>query len=155
VRLLDQFKELLESGGSQSAAPRSGKDDREHALQIAAAVLLLEMEHADHEYDPAERDEIRGELRRYFDLTHDEVEALIAAAEPEARDAVSLRRFLRTLNEYLAPADKQELLVMLWRVAFADRRLDADEEHLLRQLAELLHMPHREFIKARHAVTGE
>jgi len=154
VRLLDQFKELLEGGGAQVSS-RLSADNREHALQIAAAVLLLEMEHADHEYDPAEREEIRAELKGYFDLLDGEVQALIDAAEPEAREAVSLHSFLRTLNEHLTPDEKREVLVMLWRVAFADRRLDADEEHLLRQLSELLHMPHRDFIKARHAVTGE
>jgi uncharacterized tellurite resistance protein B-like protein len=47
------------------------------------------------------------------------------------------------------------VLEMLWRVAYADRHLDAHEEHLLRELAELLYLPHSEFIRAKLTVTGE
>ncbi|MES1925785.1 TerB family tellurite resistance protein [Salinisphaera sp. T31B1] len=129
--------------------------DPERAKRIAAAVLLLEMAHADHEHDLAEYDEIRRQLKTHFSLDDVEVEDLIDAAAPRAEQSVSLYSYLKTLNDGLAPEEKREVLEMLWRVAYADQRLDAQEEHLLRELAELLYLPHSEFIRAKLAVTGE
>jgi len=35
-------------------------------------------------------------------------------------------------------------------VAFADGRIDKYEEHLIRRMADLLHLNHREYMQARH-----
>lgn len=146
--LFDRLKDAIQ--------PVAGQDrDPERAQRIAAAVLLLEMAHADNAHDPAEYDEIRRQLRGHFHLSDGEVEELIAAAAPEAESAVSLYQYLKTLNEGLDAAEKREVLEMLWRVAYADDQLDAHEEALLRELAELLYLPHTEFLKAKFAVTGE
>ena len=44
---------------------------------------------------------------------------------------------------------------MLWRVAFADGRIDKYEEHLVRKAADLLYVPHRHFIRAKLKIEGE
>lgn len=146
MNLLEKLRNSL--GGDPAA-----DEDPEHRLRLAAAVLLLEVEHADHVYEPTERAEIERQLKAHFGLDDDEVAALLASAEPEARESVSLHGFLRALNGGLSMPEKRRVLEMLWRVAYADERLDPHEEHLLRHLSELLHMPHSEFIKAKLAVT--
>lgn len=146
--LLERLKQAIDPAPGESRDPEQGK-------RIAAAVLLLEMAHADHNHDPQEYDEIRRQLKAHFALADDETEELIQAAMPEAREAVSLYRFLKTLNDGLDPTEKRQVLEMLWRVAYADRHLDAHEEHLLRELSDLMYLPHSEFIKAKLAVTGE
>ena len=145
------FERLKEAVQPQDASAR----DPQRAQRIAAAVLMLEMAHADNNHDPQEYDEIRRQLRTHFGLDDAEVEELMAAAAPEADAAVSLYQYLKTLNDGLAEAEKREVLEMLWRVAYADDELDAHEEHLLRELAELLYLPHEQFLKAKFAVTGE
>lgn len=144
--------ERLKLGFAGDAANAS---DSEHDVQIAAAVLLLEMEHADNEHDPQERAEIALQLKNYFELDDDEVNTLITAAEPQAEEAVSLHRFLQALNERMSHAQRRSVLEMLWRVAYADQNLDTLEEGLLREIAELLNLPHREFIKSKLSVTGD
>lgn len=140
----------------QAVSPETGRQrDPEQAKQIAAAVLLLEMAHVDHRHDEVEYAEIRRQLRAHFGLDADEVEQLLATAHPEAESAVSLYRYLKTLNEGLDPVEKRQVLEMLWRVAYADRRLDAHEEHLLREVADLLYLPHSDFIRAKLAVSEE
>lgn len=146
--LFDRLKEAIQP---QDAAARYPQ----RAQQIAASVLLLEMAHADNNHDPAEYDEIRRQLKAHFGLSDGEVEELIAAAAPKARASVSLYEYLKILNEGLDMEEKREVLEMLWRVAYADNELDAHEEHLLRDLAELLYLPHEQFLKAKFAVTGE
>lgn len=135
--------------------PAEEHRDVERAQRIAAAVLLLEMAHVDHRHADEEYTEIRRQLKTHFGLDDAETEELVAEARPRAEESVSLYRFLKTLNDGLGPTEKREVLEMLWRVAYADRQLDPDEEHLLRELAELLYLPHSEFIRAKLAVTGE
>lgn len=140
----------------QAIQPEPGFErDPVKAQRIAAAVLMLEMAHADNNHDPQEYDVIRRQLQNHFALDADEVEELIAEAAPRAEESVSLYRYLKTLNDGLDVAEKRGVLEMLWRVAYADDRLDAHEEHLLRELAELLYLPHEQFLKAKFAVTGE
>lgn len=149
---------LLERLKSGFANPRDNSDehgDPEHDVQIAAAVLLLAMEHADNEHTGEERAEIARQLQDHFQLDADEAETLIAAAQPRAEEAVSLHRFLQELNQHLDHTQKRQVLEMLWRVAYADQNLDAHEEVLMREIAELLYLPHSEFIKSKLAVTGE
>ena len=146
---------LLQRLKSGFAASNEQAGDPEHDLQIAAAVLLLEMEHADHEHSPEERAEIAAQLKAYFDLNGDECTTLIDAAEKRAGDAVSLHRFLQVLNQHLDLSQKRRVVEMLWRVAYADENLDAEEEGLLRHIADLLGLPHREYIQAKLAVTGQ
>lgn len=148
MNLLERIKAGFSAGSE--AAP-----DPAHNLEVAAAVLLLEMRHADHQHSDLERAEIRAQLQSYFKLDEGEVEELLDAAEPAQRQAVSLHSYLQALNATMDVAAKRRVLEMLWRVAYADAHLDSHEEHLLRHLSELLHLPHREFIQAKLAVREE
>lgn len=148
MNLLERLKSGFSTASGEVADP-------EHDVQIAAAVLLLAIEHADNEHTDDERIEIVRQLQDYFQLDADEVDTLIAAAEPRAEAAVSLHRFLQELNNHLDYAQKRRVLEMLWRVAYADQSLDVHEEVLMREIAELLYLPHSEFIKSKLAVTDE
>ena len=50
---------------------------------------------------------------------------------------------------------RRELLRMLWRVAYADGRLDKYEEALLRKLGDLLFLSHDDFIREKLAVIDD
>lgn len=116
---------------------------------MAAAVLLLELERADAERAPAERERLRELLRAHYGLADAELDALIEQAGVQAGRAVSLHDFIHALNAELTPDDKRTLIEMLWRVAHADGRIDPHEEHLLRRIADLLYIEHRDFIRAK------
>jgi uncharacterized tellurite resistance protein B-like protein len=140
----------------QAVSPdTAGARDPEAAKRIAAAALLLEMAHVDYRHEETEYAEIRRQLKDHFGLDEAEAAELMEAATPRAESAVSLYPFLKTLNNGLDPEEKRQVLEMLWRVAYADRYLDPHEERLMREIAELLYLPHSEFIRAKLAVTGE
>lgn len=146
--LLDRLRQALGTAGDTVAQP-------EQARHIAAAVLMLEMAHADSRHDSVEQVEIGRQLQAQFGLSADESAELIAEAQAKADESVSLYRYLKVLNEAMSLADKRRVLEMLWRVAYADKQLDPQEEHLMRELAELLYLPHSEFIRAKLRVTGQ
>ena len=116
---------------------------------IATAVLLLECARADFANEPAELDTIRQLLSSKFGLSAAELDTLIGDAGKASRDAVSLHAPVARLNSELSHEDKRELMAWLWRVAAADGYIDANEEHLLRKLADLLYISHADFIRTK------
>lgn len=122
---------------------------------VALAVLLLECARADFEQLPAEFDTIRAGLAAQLALPQDELDRLIAEARQTAAATVSLHGPVMRLNQELSAEDKRGLMRWLWRVACADGRIDAHEDHLLRKLADLLHLPHSDFIRTKLSAQGE
>lgn len=123
-----------------------------HTLELAAAALLLEVARADHDAHPAEEQAVIEAIRAAYPLSEEEVASLLAAAGDQVEDAVSLHEFTRVLNDRLDETQKQILLEDLWRVARADGHLDKYEEYMIRKIADLLYVSHRDFIRAKHRV---
>ncbi len=124
--------------------------DIEHALRVATAVLLVEVTRADFSVERAERERMRHLLERQFGLSAAELDAVLEEAEADADRMVSIQHFTRLLNEHYDHAMKVRIVEMMWQVVYADGEKDHYEEHLLRQVAELLYLSHADFIRARH-----
>ncbi len=152
--MLERFRTLIERG-LRPALEKGGGADEEHALRLAAATLLVEVARADYDVDPGELETVEDAVREAFGLEAEEAEALVAMARAEAEEATSLYQFTREINRRMDPARKAALVELLWRVAFADGRLDRYEEHLIRRVADLIHLPHREFIRAKHRAQAQ
>jgi uncharacterized tellurite resistance protein B-like protein len=127
-------------------------EDREHALRLATALLLVEVARADFEDDLAEGDAVVAELRKFFDLDAREAALLVEEARRNADHAVSLQSFTRRLVEQLTEAEKHGVVEMLWRVALADKRLDKHEDYVVRQVADLLYVKQADLIRIRNRV---
>ena len=88
-------------------------------------------------------------------LTVQEPDELIALAEQAARQSVSLFQFTELVDRQFTAEQKVREVEMMWSVAYADRHKDKYEEHVVRKVAELLHVPHSAFIRARQVVEQE
>lgn len=139
------LKTFLESLLPQ-AAPRAAF---EHTLQVATAVLLVEVMRSDAHIQLSERAAVLVALRKRFALSGDEVEALLTVAEQHHRHAHDLHTFTSRLNDQLEPEQKARIVEYLWQVAYADGRLDAHEQHVMRKIADLLYIPHGDYIAAK------
>jgi uncharacterized tellurite resistance protein B-like protein len=133
----------------------SSNDRREHAFQLATAALLMEISRADREIDSDEREAVVRAVQRVFELDPEETRALVKLAEEEAENATSLYEFTRLINDNFDHGQKQHVVEMLWQVAFADGHADEYEVHLIRRIADLIHVPHRGFIRAKLKVQSE
>ena len=133
-------------------SPAASAPSVDGGLRLAVAALLVEMARADFQADAEELEQVRVALMERYGLTADEVATLMAAAEQEADHAVSLFRFTRFINERLAPADKLELVRMLWAIAYADGRLDKHEDALMHKLADLLYVPLSDLMRLKDGV---
>jgi uncharacterized tellurite resistance protein B-like protein len=142
------WKKLL----SRIAAPPPADGDARQ--RTAVAVLLLECARADFQRSEAEMAVVREALRGYLGVDGAELDRLLAEAGEQAHRSVSLHDFVRHLNQSMQPSDKRALFAMLWRVAYADGRLDPDEEQMLRRLADMLYVPHQDYIATKLQVQG-
>jgi uncharacterized tellurite resistance protein B-like protein len=143
--LTDFFDRAL---APQLASP----EEREHALRVATALLLIEVARADYADDVAEERTIVAEMRKFFRLDDDAARLLVREAKREADRAVSLQAFTRRLVEQLSEKERHSVVEMLWRVALADRRLDKREDYLVRQVADLLYVSQSDLIRIRNRV---
>ena len=125
---------------------------RQHALQVATALLLIEVARADYQEDLTEDAVVFALIREFFALSEAETSMLIDEASRQADHAASLQTFTRRLHEQLTAAEKLQVVEMLWRVALADSRLDKHEDYVVRKVAELLYVPHRDLIRVRNRV---
>ena len=143
--LLKKLKELL---GSESTATGEGEH---RSLELACAALMFEVARADFTVETTEQDAVTSLLTAQFNLSADEVSTITEAAVEQADAATCLFEFTRTLNELASTEQKRNLLAMMWRVAMADNALSQYEEHVIRKVADLLYVPHGDFIAAKQS----
>ena len=125
-------------------------EDVDHKLKLTCAILMLEMMHVDEHIDKTEEEIIKNNLQQQFSLTESETDELLTLAHEEKMDATDYYKFTSLINEHYSQEQKVKLVEQLWQVAYADNVIDRFEEHLVRKLAELLHVPHKHFIQAKH-----
>ncbi len=147
--MLDAIRRFFDTNLTVAAEAKNAAR-REHAYRLAAAALLIEMSRADHEVKGIERDAVARALRRAFELDESETEELLALGEQEAEHATSLYEFTRLINLHFDAQQKVHFVELLWQVALADGEIDKYEEHLVRKVADLTHVPHPAYIRAKH-----
>ncbi|MCW8906371.1 MAG: TerB family tellurite resistance protein [Sedimenticola sp.] len=146
--MIEKIKQFFET----HLAPESDGmvSDPEHALKLAVTVLLFEVAESDFKQLPEEKDALLQAVSHYFTLDQGEAQELLSMAESEHADSTDYYEFTRLINRHYSPGQKSRLIEMLWQIAFADQSLHRYEEHVIRRLSELLHVPHSVFIAAKH-----
>lgn len=135
---------------NQAASTTNTAPGFTHKGQLAAAALMVEIMVIDQQIDDAEQRTICHQLQQQFALSTEEANELMAVATSQVDQATSLYQFTRIINDHFDATEKTTLLENLWRVAFADKVLDKHEEAMIRRVAELIHVPHSQFIAAKH-----
>jgi uncharacterized tellurite resistance protein B-like protein len=133
----------------QHIGPTPAQDQEEHRLQLATAALLVEVVRGDGSIAPAEREAMLAAIAGKFSLTPQEAAALVGLAEQETKLASDYFQFTSLINRSFSPARKLRVVELMWQVAYADAALSAHEQHVLRKVAELLHVPHGDYIAAK------
>jgi uncharacterized tellurite resistance protein B-like protein len=129
-------------------------DGGDHGLRLATAALLIEVTRADHVVKGGEREAVMASLRQLYGLSAEELSTLFALAEQEVEQASSLYQFTSLVHNAFSLPQKIEIIELLWRVVYADGVMDKYEEATVRQVAELLYVPHNDFIAAKHRARG-
>jgi len=143
--MLDTIRDFF----AKQLLPSAAGGDEGRAVEVAAAALMTEMVRMDGQIQDSEREAVLRAVRTRFGLAAEEAETLVRHAEEEARNATDYYQFTSLINKHFSNQQKVRLVECLWQVAYADADLSVYEDHLVRKIANLLYLSHREFIAAK------
>ncbi len=133
----------------QSLAEDNSQPANEISLEIACSVLLCEVMLADGQLDDTEREKLNSILLQQFHLTEVEVKDIIKRSLTLCENATDFYQFTSKINENYSTEQRIKMLDLLWKVAYADGELASIEEHIIRKIADLLHLRHSEYIQTK------
>ncbi|MFZ1727005.1 MAG: TerB family tellurite resistance protein [Albidovulum sp.] len=119
---------------------------------LALAALMVRLARADDSYLPTEINRIDQVLMARYGLSPFEATALRTRAEVLETEAPDTVRFTRAIKDAVPHEDRKSLMRAIWSVALADGKRDADEDMLIRLVAELLGVSDQESALARQSV---
>ena len=139
---LNNFLSTLITPANNEARP-------EHTLQLATAVLMIEVMRSDAESTDEEQDAVLKILKEQFNLPDAEVAQLSELGHQTAKAANDLHQFTSLINRELELSEKIRIIETMWQVAYADGKISAHENHLMRRIADLLHISHGDYVAAK------
>ena len=145
-RLIVQVIQTITTVDSTEA----GAEDRERALRMATAVLMLDVARADHVFEESEFDRVLNLVEIHFGLTPEEAAELVNEAGDKAEDLVSVHEFTQLLHKHLNEQEKARIIALLWQIAYADGRLDKYEDSLVLKISDLLHVSRGRVMRLKH-----
>ncbi len=149
--LRNLFDQLV---GSISAANDEDVHDRDHAIHMATAVLMVDVARADHVFEEEELDSVLNLIERHFRLEAEEAATIFNAASEKADDLVSLHEFTKLLHANLDEDEKARVIGLLWEIAYADGKLDKFEDSLVLKISDLLHVNRARVMRLKHDAAG-
>ena len=125
------------------------KAEPAHSIELATAALLSELVSADNQVTETEKEEYEKQLRHLVNVDDEAMALLLKRGHQTADDAVDLVHFTQVLNNHYSAEEKASVIKSLWIIAYADKSLAPLEESTIRQIADLLYVPHSQFIKTK------
>jgi len=125
------------------------KKVQNHDIRIATCALFLEMAQIDGEFSEKERQSILAILKQEYDLSDEVAVELTKAAGKERQDSIDLWQFTNQINENYSEDEKIRVVEFLWKLVYADGKLDQHEDYLIHKLATLLGVRHDQLIDAK------
>jgi len=135
------FKNLFKS---KEIEPES----KDNSIQKSICSLMIEVAYADDQLDDSELKSMANSLSK-LDIEDEEIQEIVDATLAKSKESISFYEHTRILNDQLDYDQKKEVLNSVWAIAFADGEMDKHEEHLIRRIADLLYLNHKDFINAK------
>jgi uncharacterized tellurite resistance protein B-like protein len=146
--MLDYLKKMIVGSGI-SLVSDSGPKDRSKQIQIATAALFIEIAKADGEFSETERKNIVMNMKEMFGLDDECVDHLLQISEQEVKESISVYEFSSIINENYSREEKYHLIKNLWKVIYADNKLDQYEDRLIKIIGGTLNLDHKDLIDAK------
>ncbi len=127
----------------------------EEKIKVATCALLIEVANSDDEFAEVEKEKIIEIMHTIFSLSEDEVSELIELAQQHLEESISLYEFTDVINKNFSRDEKLEILKNIWRLIFADGKMDQYEEYFIRKISRNLNLYHQDFIDTKIAVKQE
>ena len=123
-------------------------ESKDDSIQKSICSLMIEVAYADDQLDESELKAMAYSLSK-LDIQEEEIQKIVDATLAKSKESISFYEHTRILNDQLDYDQKKEVLNSVWSIAFADGEMDKHEEHLIRRIADLLYLNHKDFINAK------
>lgn len=143
-RIVDRVKTAISANDADDAP------DRETAIRLATAVLMVDVARADQAFDDAEFEHVLELTQRHFGLDGEAAAELVESAGERADDLVDVHEFTQLLHAHLDEEEKARIVSLLWQVAYADGRLDKYEDSLVLKISDLLYVSRGRVMRLKH-----
>ena len=130
-------------------------EDTNNDLHLATAALLVYVSRADGDFSEDERVHLLACMKDHFGLGGEDAAQIIEDAEAQQQEATCLYRFTKAITDELDQDGRQEIVRLLWRVAFADNHIDNFEANVLAKVSGLLGVSTRDRVHLKHEVEAE
>ena len=118
-------------------------------IELTAAVLAYEIARIDGNISKDELDILMQEIKVISNKVNKNEEEILKIIEIYSNDSISFYDFVEDINKSYKKDEKLSLLKFMWKIAYADGRLDVDEERLIRRLADLIKIKDMEVLKLK------
>jgi len=118
-------------------------------IELTAAVLAYEIARADGEIGNSELKLLMEEIKIISEKVGKDENEILRIIEIYSKDSVSFYEFIEDINKNYSKEEKHSLIKFMWDIAFADGRLDVNEERLIRRLADLIKIKDVEVLKLK------
>jgi len=147
--MLNVMKKFFQQDAAPEDKVELKEEDRAERIQVATCALLLEVANSDDEFSDIERDNIVQILEKDFELSDEYAKELMELSDKEREESIDLWHFTNLINEHYSIEEKIRIIEMVWKVIYADGKLDKYEDHLAHKLSNLLKLTHEQLIDAK------
>ena len=148
--MIKRILETVTAAIKATDSPEFETPDRESALRLATAILMVEVARADHVFEKSELVRLLELIESHFALSPEHAADLIDSAAESAEDIVHLHDFTQLLHKHLTDREKARIVGLLWQVAYADGRLDKYEDSLVLKISDLLYVSRGRVMRLKH-----
>ncbi len=118
-------------------------------IELTASVLAYEIARSDGEITNDELSVLMEEIELISKKVGKDKIEILKIIEIYSKDSTSFHEFVEDINKEYSKEQKHTLLKFMWRIAYADGKLDVDEERLVRRVADLIKIKDIEVLKLK------
>ena len=121
----------------------------EFEIELIGAVLAYEIARSDGDISDSELSLLIEETKKIALEVNKTDAEILSIIETYSKNSVSFHEFIADINNDFSKEEKLSLISFLWDVAYADSKLDIDEERLVRRIADLIRIKDVEVLKLK------
>ena len=118
-------------------------------LELTATLLAYEIARSDGDISNDELSLLMSEIEKIAVKVGRDKNEILKIVEIYSKDSISFHEFIEDINKNYTKEDKLSLLKFMWQTAYADGKLEVDEERLIRRVADLIKIKDIEVLKLK------
>ena len=119
---------------------------------LSATCLLLSVVKADEKINKEEIDITKEIIADFFKLDDNRTNNFINEATGLLEESIDIFEFGKELSQLFSYQDKIDFICCTYEVAISDGTIDYLEEHIIKKIAAMLNVHHKDLIKAKNDI---